>query len=131
MAKVEHVDKINEKLDTILQDVNTLKVGVEENKSEIGQLKASVQTAHSLVDGLQKDVTTLRKDKSTSDQFVMKEKVFQEQIKSLEQKIVDMETYSRRENLIFYGVPEDKGEDLQKKVMDVIVHRLNIPDARL
>ena len=33
---------------------------------------------------------------------MVKEKVFQSQIRSLEQKVLDMETYSRRENLFFF-----------------------------
>ena len=50
-------------------------------------------------------MTVLKKDKLAAEQFVVKEKVFQSQIRSLEHKVLDMETYSI-ENLVFYGVLE-------------------------
>ena len=130
MVKLEPVDEMNLKLDKMLKDINQLKGDVEENKTDILELKTSVECAQATVSDLQGGVTVLKKDKLAAEQFMVKEKVFQSQIRSLEQKVLDMETYSRRENLIFYGVPEHEGENLYETIMCVIEERLQIHDAK-
>lgn len=40
-------------------------------------------------------------------------------IKTLEEKLNDLEAYQRRWNLRLYGVPEEKGENIKKKVSDI------------
>lgn len=41
-------------------------------------------------------------------------------------KIDDLEQYSRRKNLRIYGVPEEKGEDTTKKVLDICKNVLKL-----
>ena len=130
MGQLKPMKEISEKLDKVLRDVNQLKGDVIQNKTNINDLKASLETTQETVGDLQSDVTALSKKVSSAEQFAIKEKVFQNELKTLEQKLINMETYSRRENLIFYGIPEKRGEDLIDVIMCVIVDRLQIKDAR-
>ena len=45
-------------------------------------------------------------------------------LKSLEQRIDGLEDYSRRDNLLFYGFREEKFENCNDKVMDLICNKL-------
>ena len=55
-----------------------------------------------------------------------------QKIQELEFKLADLESHSRRENLIFYGVTEGMGkEDVSDTVYKILEFRLQIPDARL
>ena len=130
MGQLKPMNEMNVKLDQILKDVTQLKVDVKKNKTDIGGLKSSLECTQRTVGDLQMDVNVLRKNASSVEQFVVKEKVLHTQIKTLEKKVTDMETYSRRENLIFYGIPEKQNEDLLEVIMCVIVDRLQIKDAR-
>ena len=48
-------------------------------------------------------------------------------IKALEDKITSLEAYTRRDNLLFEGIPESPNEDLHSKVSTFINHTLKVP----
>ena len=130
LEQLKPMNEINEKLDKILKDVTQLKRDVNQNRTDIKGFKTSLESTQETVSDLQNDVTVLKKNVSSAEQFVVKEKVLHSQIRSLEEKVTDMETHSRRENLIFYGIPEKHNEDLFEVIMCVIVDMLQIKDAR-
>ena len=50
-------------------------------------------------------------------------------IKHLQDKVNDLESYSRRENLLFDGIPESPNEDLPSKLAQFIQQSLKVPGA--
>ena len=53
------------------------------------------------------------------------------QMAGLRDEIDALEQYSRRNCLIFHGIPEEKGESTSEAVMDVIRNQLNISDQQV
>ena len=47
----------------------------------------------------------------------------------LKNELDELEQYSRRNCLIFHGIPEEKGESTTEPVLDVIHEKLNIPEV--
>ena len=48
-------------------------------------------------------------------------------MKGLESRIDQLENYSRRDNLLFYGFDEDKNEDCLERVKNIIINKI-LPD---
>lgn len=55
----------------------------------------------------------------------------EEDSQSLKDKNMKFETYSRRENLRFYGIPEEDEEDTKSILCDFLKNRLGLQDASL
>jgi len=53
----------------------------------------------------------------------------EEKCKKLEDKLLYYEVYQRRENLRFYGIEEDEGEDVELKVKRFLTNKLGIEGA--
>lgn len=52
------------------------------------------------------------------------------EIERLKEKLTSMEAYSRRDNLVFFNVPEETGENCSKKITDIIKERLGVTDIK-
>ena len=52
-----------------------------------------------------------------------------DKMKELNEMIINLEAYSRRENLNFEGIPESKDEFCLGKVIDLMINVLKIPEA--
>lgn len=44
----------------------------------------------------------------------------------MDDRIVNLEQYSRRNNLRFFGIPDEPDEDVERKVLDVITNKMNV-----
>ena len=51
----------------------------------------------------------------------------QSAIKQLQYRSIDQEARSRRQNLLFYNIPEERGEDVKHTLSNLIESRLHIP----
>ena len=51
------------------------------------------------------------------------------QIDILKERMIQAESYSRRDNLLFEGIKETQGENCEQKILDIIVKDLKISDA--
>lgn len=113
-------------LDQLMSDVNKLTVKLESLTTNVDTATETAETAlhlaqsvKQMVDGLSKSVTELQVKCKAID--IWKEK----QIKS--------ETYSRRDNLLFDGVAEERGESdirILERIFEIIEGTLQINDAR-
>ncbi len=52
-----------------------------------------------------------------------------DKMKELNKMIINLEAYSRRENLIFEGIPETKDESCLDKVFDIMINVFKVPEA--
>ena len=71
---------------------------------------------------IQKAVT----DGLSNDRVILNEK-----ISLLEEELEDQRQYTRRTNLLFHGIEEEKGEDTDMKVMNIINNKLTLPTVSI
>ena len=103
-------------LDNLEQLATTTQATVQSLSSSLDQVRSLARTAVNEV---------ARCDKVLND-LCAKTK----QIDILKERMIQAEAYSRRDNLIFEGIPEQLDEDCQEKILDIIVKDLKITDAR-
>lgn len=101
----------------IKENADSLALLIKKNTDTIEALKETSEFLYKEVQDVKMVVATV---KQASD-------VHQKRITAAEDKINDMERYHRRWNLRLYGLPEQEGEDVKQRMVDVC--RAVIPDA--
>ena len=104
------------KLDTIQELATTTQATIESLTNSVDQVRSLAQTAMDEVNKCNQVIQVLT--------------VKTKEIDYLKEKIIQAESYSRRDNLIFEGIREQEQEDCEKLIMDILVKDLKISDAR-
>lgn len=107
-------EKMKENSDRIVENLSAL---IKKNADEIDALKVASNFLSDEVQNIKKDMTTVKK---ATDNYEQK-------INALEEKFNAMESYHRRWNLRLYGLPEQEGEDVKRRMMEIC--RAVIPGA--
>ncbi|XP_053391044.1 uncharacterized protein LOC128553878 [Mercenaria mercenaria] len=117
------VDKITGRLDTVDQKVNSM-------ETKINDLERSREYDSS-------SMADIEKKQKEIDSLLSKLKVLEhqqtEQERSMKADITDLKCRNMRDNLLFFGIPEVKGEsdsDCVEKVLDLIKNKLEIKNAK-
>ena len=115
---------ILEKLFSIHVDIKASK---EELKSEIQAVKSELSEVTKSLNAVWEEVQSLKqKNKDLQDQCdttTRENSKLNEEISTLKNRLIKLEDYSRRENLRFYNIPENPGEnsvECSRKVIDVL-----------
>ena len=99
-------DKFQSKLDRIEEKLGRLEK-IDNNLTalsiKINHLEQSQAVTTQRQDRCEHDLTKLKEDNSL-----------------LRGKVLQLESYGRRDNILFHNVPENKGEDVSKQVLDLI-----------
>ena len=82
---------------------------MQHNAASIDALKENAEFLFKEIQDMKRDVTTVRKVTTDHDKI----------ISELEDKVDDAEHYQRCWNLRLYGLPEQKGEDIKQRMMDI------------
>ena len=102
-----------------------------ENVVELEEIKTSLEYSQKDITDLKSRIDSLNKTQ-TNNESTGVNRLLKQKIRELEFKLADLESHSRRENLIFFGVTEDMGkEDISDTVYKILEFRLQIPDAQL
>ena len=107
----ETLNTINEKLDQALsaiKEIHTLKVQVSELQSKNNHLEESLNFAHSEIDNLKNRLEDLEETISYHQQDV---RSLHEEMKLEKARGVKLESHSRRNNLRFFNIPEQPGNE--------------------
>lgn len=96
------LSKINESTDSLLSRIDR-------NDKSIRDITMKMQALFNEVKEVSDTVETLTQTTAAQEKH----------ISDLEEKLNAQEAHHRRWNLRIYGLPEEKGEDLKKKVMDI------------
>ena len=108
--------KNDERADGLEKKADGLEKLIQHNAGNIDALKENAEFLFKEIQDMKKDVTTVKK--VTSDH--------EKRISELEDKVNDAERYQRRWNLRLHGLPEQEGEDVKQRVVDVC--RAVVPD---
>lgn len=121
-SDVEPTDRIIEYIEKLRQDMRQEFVGIKESVSEVNTSLGSVQAT---LDILKKENEERRQEYNK----IVKENIqLKEEVGELKSRVMDLEQYSRRDNLEIFGVPYTNGEDLFY-IMNKIAAHIGVPFA--
>ena len=126
MSKIDNISTItNEvrelrlKINDMEEKLNTMKAGNEELGNTVG-------TLHTTVESLGRRVLEVEKTQDLIALVDSELKATEHENKALKEQILLQETYSRRENLVFEGIKEVKGEDTQRTLQKFLATELDM-----
>ena len=115
------------------QSIADLSVAIKEISANIEGLKMAMDTNTQHTSEALKQITT-NSQRITELECSMQAVTKQHDnlvaaMETLKDKMVKMEAYSRRDNLVFDGIPESENEDCTAKVMSVIKDKMKVTDT--
>lgn len=127
-------------MNQLIISVNELKRDIADIKTAITSLTTSVKHLCSSNEKIESEITKINHRLSHVDNelntFDKKSNELQEKFDALHERVVAMESYSRRDNLLFEGIPEsaidvrETSQDCIKKIQDVLMNKMKIKDAQ-
>lgn len=125
---------MSQEIATLINAMNDLKNEVSGMKNSVREFKTSLDHVTSSNDKLVAEVAnvTKRLDKMDSRLTINDHnyKNLLHKYNELNERVVSLESYSRRDNLLFTGVTEAPGEDCAEKIYDILENTMEIEDAR-
>ncbi|CAH1277399.1 Hypp9602 [Branchiostoma lanceolatum] len=103
-------NKLNDSICHLSEDMKSLRV-------EVTSLQQSVSFAHDEIENLKKEATT-------------ENEKLQHRVITLEAKLLAAELYSKKQNLLFRGIPAEKDENLVEVVCKILQEELKVNNAR-
>ena len=108
---------------TILKELRELRGSTEESAAKINK---KIDNLSGELNKLKQDVRDAKEEAATAQEEVQD---LREEVEQLRSKVDQLEGQSRRENLIFHGIPGDKDEDWktsETKVRNIITNKLGL-----
>lgn len=116
-AKAQEVPAdINETLSSILKEMKIM-------RSEIGDVKTSIQFTSDQYDALMlevRELTKIKKENSIKiEQLEIENRELKKEMGKFQNKLNDLEQYGRRNNVEVHGIDEKEGEDVTKLIIEL------------
>jgi DNA repair ATPase RecN len=110
--KLEALDKIEERMKTV--------------ENNVMEVKKSIEFAHAEIIDL-KDET--RKNKKWLNEAQARVDNLEETNRKLRDSVIDLKARSMRDNLLLFNIPEEENEDTTKMIHKLLEEKLEIQDA--
>ena len=135
---ISHINNNKQELMTTITEISSkvsslesqIKI-VSELHNKVSILEQSLEATNLNLSSVKSRLTELEKPtkKSLNSSNVDKKlEEMEKKEKILQWRAIDREARSRRNNLIFHGVPEEKEENCEKRVLEFLKDKLNISD---
>ena len=111
LESVKPIPEMKRQLDGIVKDIADIKSTIETHDSEIKSLQESVAFNQADISGCRSELANLRDQIKELALEVGQTNILKIKNRELSKKVLDLETYSRRNNLLFYGIKENINED--------------------
>ena len=118
---------------SLLDSIHTKLTSFEEKfkgfENDLSELRTSVNTAHETANDASEGAF---KALNTAQQLEKENSSLKQEVSTLKHKLIQQETQSRRNNLLFYGVPEqewEKWSDCEKSISNIIKTNMGITDG--
>ena len=115
---------MEQKIDTLLEMMRDMRGDIKDIKTTLTEHQKAIEYAQKDIEDLQQKTCTnelttkeLREEVSECKKELLQCKV---DISKLQDQVINQEAYSRRENLIFLNVPEEKHENCAVKISKII-----------
>lgn len=109
---------------------------IQSQLTDLLTMKSTVNETHNTVTGISAKLSSLEKKYQEMDQLYQGQKrendLLKLKLKVLDEKRIQAEAYSRRDNLIFYGVPEaadETSQGLKASIVDIMKIKMKVSDA--
>lgn len=133
LQRLEIMDKKLGQLDAIHSTISTITVKVNDIEGKMKDLESKVSMIENSRDFDTESVNTLNKKQKEIDSLLNKMKTLEAdqsaKESSLKAQMLDMQCRSMRDNLLFYRIPEERGEtddDCMRKVLEFIENTLEL-----
>ena len=125
---LDKLANLETKVDSINKHVCSIDASVLQLQSKVTTLESSLKENSKAVKEIEAGITSLNTD---VEEMKVKADKTTDEVHILRQQQWYLETYQRRENLRFYGIPEqlDEQEDTREILVDFMVNKLNLEDA--
>ena len=115
--------KLRDEMEIFKQD---LKAEVQALRSTVSELEMAAQMSSSKIESLEAS------NKSLSLTSQVKEiDTLRAELKKQKEKVLHMEVYSRRENLIFRNIPESPSENCRELIFDIMTKEMDIETSQM
>jgi hypothetical protein len=124
MDKIEKtVDKINTRMTDIETKMNELDKRTIETERACAFISNVTDSQKTQIEQSEQNISSMQKSCNDLKEQV---KLLESDRQKLGAKLTDLEGRSMRDNLIFYGVPEERNEDCEAKIQDLITVKLSL-----
>lgn len=134
IQRLDSMDKRLSQLDSIQSSVKNITVRIDTIDQKVTNLEAKIkdiESSHQYDSGTLDELYKNQKEIDSSLQKLRKiesEQKLREE--TLQREITDLKCRSMRDNLLFFNIPEEKDENCEAKVLDIIESKLKIADAK-
>ena len=130
LKAVKPISNMNSQIDNLVLDVRRFEKSLSDQKQRIDNLQASVDFNDKTIKDFKDKIEPIVKNQVTRDQMTAMELAFAKENVELRRHIIKLEEYSRRNNLMFHGIPEKENEQCVDEIMSFLVDKLGIMDAQ-
>ena len=131
------VEQLIKELPKMVEAVNGFKTDIAEMKTTLNNLCESSKNVCNSTGRIEKDISELDKRLCQMDKVISesdrKYAELSRKFNELNERMISMESHSRRDNLLFTGVPETPREsaaDCVKKIRHILENTLQLPNAK-
>ncbi|KAK3094866.1 hypothetical protein FSP39_007262 [Pinctada imbricata] len=148
MDKLDDMDRRMMKLEEIFSKMENLEVRVKKTEMEISEAKREVKELQksqrdidtcldgygNFFDGFKEDLLELKSQTDCTKKAVTQAESSVADLKSevectrdeLREDVLDLKCRSMRDNLLFYGIPEEDGEDCEESITELVSDKMKI-----
>lgn len=126
-AIMERLDKIEEKLITLLAIVPEYKLRISKLEEEKMNLQTSLENAQGEIDDMKVQISKLTSEQQASN---TNQKRFESELDELRRRHIKLECHSRRSNIKFFGIEEsghETNEDTEEVLRKFLRNTLKVP----
>ena len=117
--------KLKDEMEIVKQD---LQVKVQLLRNAVSELEMAAQMSSSEIESLEASNKLLS---LTLASQVKNIETLQAELKKEKEKVLHLEEYSRRENLIFRDIPEHPSENCRELIFDIITKEMDIETSQM
>lgn len=126
---VKPIGAMNEKLDKLGKDFNSLKQTVDQHSLDLTTVQSDLKQGTELSKTLKTKIDKLEKEGASQCHMSALETSLFTENRKLRSEITKLEEYSRRNNLLFHGFDERQGEDCVLRIQSFLADNLDLGDA--
>ena len=118
-SQAEIIAELRDAVKEINANLEGLKMAMEDNTQHTSEALEHIKANNQKFAVLECDVQAV----------TQRQQVIETAVQEMQERMVKLEAYSRRDNLVFDGIPESDNENCTTKVMAVIKDKMKVDDA--
>ena len=121
--KSNEMKEINDMFKTVIIKLEKL----DNIEADMKEIKKSLEYAHAEIEDLKKENKTMKIEQAKAAERIEK---LEGDKNTLRDKIIDLQARSMRDNLLFFNMPENEGENTTEIIHDLLESKMGMEDAR-